>query len=485
MFLPLFLFVIGLRIKKMNPYLPLNEYIPDGEPRLFGDRVYVYGSHDLAGGEKGYCAGDYMVYSAHVTDLSNWRCDGVGFKRDDCPGLTDEDAMAAPDCVQGIDGAYYLYFNTNRQKICQIARSERPEGPFTYYGEVCMSDGSAYDEYKMFDPGVLVDNGHVYLYVGFCMPGPVPDKFKGMKSPFAKTSLGFELANDMKTIMKGPFPIIPGGNDTDDTSFVGHGFFEASSPRKINNRFVMVYSSEKKHELCYAVSKYPFAGYEYKGILISNCDIGYKGNTEPKMPYGNNHGGILQLDDRFFIFYHRQTHAIECCRQGCAQELELDDNGDFKQAEMTSGGIQGIIQGKGIINSTYCCGLISPEISDESLHEKEYRGRTEPHIYEDKASKEHYIKRIVKDTQITFKYFSLNDLNSIDIVVRGSGMCSACITIESGNEKVAVSKKEFCLTDKWESIRLDIDKPVNSEKSTITVSFDTDGALDFKEMELN
>ena len=29
-----------------NPYLPSWEYIPDGEPRVFGDRIYVYGSHD-------------------------------------------------------------------------------------------------------------------------------------------------------------------------------------------------------------------------------------------------------------------------------------------------------------------------------------------------------------------------------------------------------------------------------------------------------
>lgn len=42
----------------MNPYLPLYEYIPDGEPRIFGKRLYVYGSHDYAGGEKGFCPGD-------------------------------------------------------------------------------------------------------------------------------------------------------------------------------------------------------------------------------------------------------------------------------------------------------------------------------------------------------------------------------------------------------------------------------------------
>jgi len=27
----------------VNPYLPSWEYIPDGEPYVFGDRVYIYG----------------------------------------------------------------------------------------------------------------------------------------------------------------------------------------------------------------------------------------------------------------------------------------------------------------------------------------------------------------------------------------------------------------------------------------------------------
>ena len=31
-------------------FLPLNEYIPDGEPHVWGDRVYHYGSHDKEGG---------------------------------------------------------------------------------------------------------------------------------------------------------------------------------------------------------------------------------------------------------------------------------------------------------------------------------------------------------------------------------------------------------------------------------------------------
>lgn len=28
-----------------NPYLPPFEYVPDGEPHVFGERIYLYGSH--------------------------------------------------------------------------------------------------------------------------------------------------------------------------------------------------------------------------------------------------------------------------------------------------------------------------------------------------------------------------------------------------------------------------------------------------------
>ena len=36
-----------------NPFLPLNIYIPDGEPKVFDGRVYLYGSKDEFDGE--YC----------------------------------------------------------------------------------------------------------------------------------------------------------------------------------------------------------------------------------------------------------------------------------------------------------------------------------------------------------------------------------------------------------------------------------------------
>jgi len=59
-----------------NPYLPSYEYVPDGEPYVFGDRLYVYGSHDKFNG-KNFCLGDYVCWSAPVDDLGNWKFEGT------------------------------------------------------------------------------------------------------------------------------------------------------------------------------------------------------------------------------------------------------------------------------------------------------------------------------------------------------------------------------------------------------------------------
>ena len=56
----------------------------DGEPYVFNNRVYIYGSHDIFNGEY-FCPGDYVTWSAPVNDLGNWTYEGVIFKRTDDP----------------------------------------------------------------------------------------------------------------------------------------------------------------------------------------------------------------------------------------------------------------------------------------------------------------------------------------------------------------------------------------------------------------
>ena len=67
-----------------NPYLPLWEHVPDGEPHVFEDpdnpgqyRIYVYGSHDTR--FESFCGQDVRCWSAPVDDLQNWRDEGPVF----------------------------------------------------------------------------------------------------------------------------------------------------------------------------------------------------------------------------------------------------------------------------------------------------------------------------------------------------------------------------------------------------------------------
>ena len=159
-----------MKKQAVNPYLPLNVYIPDGEPHVFGDRVYVYGSHDAEGGND-FCVLDYEVWSAPVDDLSDWSCPGTAYSANQDPDWTPTRgyAMYAPDCVQGNDGRYYLYYALAGGGLytgpIHVAVSDHPDGPFQYHGSVRNPDGSPMTEYITFDPAVINDNGILVFIV--------------------------------------------------------------------------------------------------------------------------------------------------------------------------------------------------------------------------------------------------------------------------------------------------------------------------------
>ncbi|MBQ3799473.1 MAG: alpha-N-arabinofuranosidase, partial [Treponema sp.] len=115
-----------MKKQAFNPYLPPWEYVPDGEPHVFGGRVYVYGSHDLSGGSV-FCLGDYVCWSAPVDDLSDWRYEGVIYGRMDDPANKDgRMVLYAPDVTQGPDGRYYHYYVYDKVGFVSVAVCDKP-----------------------------------------------------------------------------------------------------------------------------------------------------------------------------------------------------------------------------------------------------------------------------------------------------------------------------------------------------------------------
>ena len=439
-----------------NPYLPFYEYIPDGEPHVFGDRVYVYGSHDKEAGDR-FCQQDYAVWSAPVTDLTDWRYEGVSYRATQDPGYgTEGTEMYAPDVVQGNDGRYYLYYAMSGITFTaplHVAVSDFPAGPFAYYGFVKNPDGSVFTRNITFDPGVLNDNGRIWLYYGWSLAFP-PERLAALASDpdekllrvqmqmFGKSEdeirntpdgiMGanvVELEEDMLTVKGAPHRIVPGQVHAEGTSFAGHAFFEASSIRKIHDTYYFIYSSQWMHELCYATSQYPDRDFHFGGVLISNGDIGIDGRSseQPVAAIGNNHGSVAFLNGKWYVFYHRQTHGHSFSRQGCAEEITLTPDGRFLQAHMTSCGLNGgPLEAKGTYSAMIACHLYKDNMpmTEHVLEQGCPYLTTEGNI--------RFAANLTDGTRIGFKYFAFDGPVTLGVCLRGDARGVLHIRTDSG-----------------------------------------------------
>ena len=330
-----------------NPYMPLWEHIPDGEPYVFEDpdqpgkyRVYVYGSHDNL--VTGYCGRDQVVWSASVDSLNNWRYDGVILvvdKNRDGEPIDPADVLYAPDVTfvpspsGKSGGVYYLFPNDQAGgRNGLIAKSNRPDGPF----EVCnwsKDNPNEADGVLQFDPAVFVDDdGRVYGYWGF---------ERSMAAEFDPTTMatvkpGTMIVEDMISgrYQEGRFK-----------------FFEASSIRKIKDKYVFIYSRftedgefglpTSNYTLAYAYSDHPLGPWTYGGTIIDGRgrETDEQGNViASAVPDGNTHGSICEINGQWYVFYHRQTGTNEYARQAMVAPIEVTvEEGEGGKVEISEG----------------------------------------------------------------------------------------------------------------------------------------------------
>ena len=162
-----------MKKEAVNPFLPIDTYIADGEPHVFGDRIYLFGSHDKEDGDT-FCMLDYEVWSAPVNDLSDWTSKGANYSSKQDPLYREgNEYMYAPDCVKGNDGRYYLYYCLAGHKGAggysnpiSVAVCDTPDGKYEYYGYVRNKDGTPFLEHLCFDPAVINDDGDIHIYFG-------------------------------------------------------------------------------------------------------------------------------------------------------------------------------------------------------------------------------------------------------------------------------------------------------------------------------
>ena len=340
-----------------NPYLPLWEHLPDGEPRVFEDpdqpgklRAYIIGSHDVT--YTAYCGPDIRMWSAPVEDLSQWRDEGPIFSW----FVNGQwDTMFAPDLVETVDKStgkktYWLYPHSRGwRRVAMVCKGDRPNGPFTPVnltadGTQCLP-GSLID----FDPSVFIepvtnkkdkdfDKGYrAYVFYGFqhstaCEldQDKMYCKREGTEliDPFIPASsrdgkLLDKEGSEYKALYKGQNPL-------------DFNFFEASSIRQVGNKYVMVFSGYSGKEyglgntnsaLRYAFGDSPLGPWRSGGVLVDSRGVVLNEDGSKLITTNaghNTHGSLQEINGQWYVFYHRPPRGFGNARQAMVAPVKIE-----------------------------------------------------------------------------------------------------------------------------------------------------------------
>jgi hypothetical protein len=312
------LFVISVTIvvffinhaSAQNPLIK-DQYSADPSARVFGDRVYVFPSHDILATEgKGrigwFCMEDYHVFSS--VNLTDWTDHGVIITQNKVPWVRPNSySMWAPDCIVR-NGKYYFYFPSaaadtityGRGFSIGVAIADKPEGPYVPQSTPILS-------VRGIDPNVFIDkDGQAYLYwsAGNIYGAKLKDNM-------------LELASEVKTLGELPTKGLKEG----PFLFERNGFYYLTYPHVEN----------KIERLEYAMGDNPLGPFKVTGVIMdespTNC--------------WTNHHSLIQFKDQWYLFYHDRDYSpnFDKARSIRADSLFFNADGTIKKVIPTLRGI--------------------------------------------------------------------------------------------------------------------------------------------------
>jgi hypothetical protein len=293
-----------------NPIVT-NQYSADPSARVFGDKVYVFPSHDiLATPGKGrvgwFCMEDYHVFSS--SNLTEWKDHGMIVTQNKVPWVRpDSYSMWAPDCIYR-NGKYYFYFPTAAQDTAVYGRgftvgvaiADKPEGPY-------IPQPTPIKGIRGIDPNVFIDkDGQAYLYWS-------AGNIYGAK---LKENM-LELDSDVKIL--GDLP--------------SKGLKEGPYLFERNGIYYMTYPhvENKIERLEYATGDNPLGPFKITGVIMdespTNC--------------WTNHHSVIKFKNQWYLFYHDRDFSpnFDKARSIRADSLFFNADGTIKQVVRTLRGI--------------------------------------------------------------------------------------------------------------------------------------------------
>ena len=376
-----------------NPLLPTWEHIPDPEPQVYWSkadnewRCYIYGSHDDTG--IGSCGFNYLLYSAPVYDLSDWRYEGEYLTVMDENGEVKATSGAtvglfAPDCAYDVNTDTYWMISNEFNAYSVLRVADNPCGPWPEdEGEWFISVKAAYD------PSIWIDKDGTFYIAGSCMKTvynnypeieaavAADDYHSGMSHIGVLFQLkkdltdgdGIEAISWLPNDARSYLPIYEGPSlqgwvdelgcyvyfyvsyDVGmDGSWYNSGLGWLWTDDLMNGTW---HFGENGVEETYPELDYVISGNH--GNIVSDTSGRYVRDAEtgemvftdfPVYAYGNNHGGLAKINGKWYFFGHRQTQRTAYSRHTVAGEVQVYKDGDtpvITPFEYTSSGIAGSI----------------------------------------------------------------------------------------------------------------------------------------------
>jgi len=286
-----------------NPLIN-DQFTADPSAKVFGDKVYVYPSHDVNCGTDWFCMKDYHVFSSD--NLVDWTDHGVIVSQNEVDWVdSTANAMWAPDAIER-NGRYYFYFPAigDSTKGFQgrrigVATSDSPSGPFDPQPEPIKNVHGI-------DPNIFIDkDGQAYLY------------WSGEDIYVAKLKDNM-LELDSEPQVLGNLP--------------KQGHKEGPYMIERNGTYYLTYPhvEHKTERLEYATSDNPMGPFTVKGVIM-----------EAFPDCWTNHQSIVQYDYQWYLFCHHNDYSpdFDKNRSIRADSLFFNPDGTIQKVTPTLRGV--------------------------------------------------------------------------------------------------------------------------------------------------
>jgi hypothetical protein len=284
-----------------NPLVP-GIGLTDGHGVVFGDRVFLYATHDVTPNSKKFIMTNWWVWSS--ADLVNWKKEGTLNPKNTFISKPFSDCWATFGVTK--NGKYYWYFSAGREQIGVVVGNS-PSGPWRDPLKKPLVPARFVPTLAR-DPDILMDDdGNSYMVFG------TYDYFI------------VRLGDDMISLAEQPHPVVldrkrgpSGWGQTDDKP----------SLHKRNGIYYLSWSS------FYAMSTNVYGPYTYKGSVIDTNSVApeFRSDLTTKTSlWHDRHGNFFTWHHQWYYVCNdksqpgRDKHFRDCC----LSYVHYRDNGEM------------------------------------------------------------------------------------------------------------------------------------------------------------